>query len=208
MYFCYLSRNKINDIYANLHEHTIISEKKIKTKENNFDTEASGKVKIPFVSDFIGKIAYGHKGVSQYETEQKQTYANKLKYILNNIYPIGDIILSLETKTKINNGYYYYEGDFYVKDAIFDFNNSNVITIESKVYIDENEYTLFLDCSIKNFSEITADGSYELHSSNYGFFTRKFRVFFSCVFLLINIESYTINGSPLYLLLTDDQILM
>lgn len=209
MYFCYLSRNKIDDMYETLRDDVVLSEKRTRTTEKDINGELEASVGIPKIIDLIkGGLGFGYKGIMQYEKEVKQTYVNKLRYILENIDVSGNLTNDLLEGKELTKRYYLYEGNFRVSNGNIDYSKQKVVTIESNIFTEFGDYVLVLDCSMKNFSDVSPDGSYEIHSSNYGFFTRRMRVRFQTVFILLSAEDNVIYGSPLYLLLNDDGIIL
>ena len=209
MYFCYLSQNKIDNMYEALQDVVVIYDKRIKATEKGINGNLEMSMGIPKIIELIkGGLGFGYKGTMQYEKEVKQTYVDKLKHILENIdiedNPLSDLLENEELKKR----YYMYEGNFRVNDRAIDYSTQKIVTIESNIFTEHAEYILKLDCSMKYFSDVSPDGSYEIHSSNYGFFMRQMRVRFQTVFFLLSKEDNIIYGSPLYLLLDDDRMIL
>jgi hypothetical protein len=188
-----------------LNEQIIISEKKYDTKEKEFNGSVNGSVGLSaLITVLKGNVSYGRKGIIQHETEVKQSYANRLTKVVETLSPLCDIREILRNNEDVDNTYYFYEGLFSVENPINDYSENQIITITSSIYLSGREYNVMLDCSLKYFSEMSENGKYELHSSNYSFFKGRVKLKLSTVILLQQVEGDIIFGSPLYLLMSDD----
>lgn len=196
-------------MYEALQDVVVISDKRTKTTEKDINGNLEMSMGIPKIVDLIkGGLGFGYKGTMQYEKEVKQTYVDKLRHILGNIDIEDNLTNDLIEDEELKKRYYMYEGNFRVNNGAIDYSTQKTVTIESNIYTEHVDYILKLDCSMKYFSDVSPDGSYEIHSSNYGFFMRQMRVRFQTVFLLLSKEDNIIYGSPLYLLLNDDRIIL
>lgn len=192
-----------------LQDVVVVSDKRTNTTETDINGSLEISIGIPKIVDLIkGGLGFGHKGIMQYEKEVKQTYVDKLRCVLESIDVGNNLTNDLLDGKELTKRYYLYEGNFRVNNGTIDYSKQKVVTIESNIYTDFGDYTLSLDCSMQYFSDVSPDGTYEIHSSNYGFFTRKMRVRFQTVFVFLSKEENVIYGSPLYLLLNDDGIIL
>lgn len=212
-YFCYIAKHKIELLYEDCNQEIVVSEKRTNIREYDLNTDATvgfhfGKI----FQGFTGKLAFGKKGIVQTERNLKDSYVQKLYKVIDNIkkneeiYPLQQ---SLEDGDLRGRLYYVYEGDFLIQRP-YSVNPqiADVITVESKFNIDEREYVLQLDCSVKNFSDLNQKGEYEIHSSNYRFFKREISVRFNTIFMFLYCGSNRVIGTPLYLALFDDNLLL
>ncbi len=136
----------------------------------------------------------------------------KLYHVIDNIKEtegISSLRQSAEDGDLNGKLYYVYEGDFLIQRPYYrNPQTAEIITVESEFNINGNDYVLQLDCSVKNFSDLNQRGEYEIHSSNYRFFKREIPVRFNTVFMFLNYNSGRVTGSPLYLALFDDNLLL
>lgn len=212
-YFCYIAKYKIELLYEDCNQEIVISEKKTNIREYDLNTDATVGFNLGKIfQGFTGKLAFGKKGIVQTERNLKDSYVQKLYNVIDNIKKTEEVYSlqqSLEDGDLRGRLYYVYEGDFLIQRP-YSVNPqvTDVITVESKFSIGEKQYVLQLDCSVKNFSDLNQKGEYEIHSSNYRFFKKEISVRFNTIFMFLYYDSYRIIGSPLYLALFDDNLLL
>lgn len=212
-YFCYIAKHKIELLYEDCNEEIVISEKRTNIREYDLNADATAGFNLGTIfQGFTGKLAFGKKGVVQTERNIKDSYVQKLYIVIDNIKKTEEVFSLkqlLETGDLSGRLYYVYEGDFLIQRPYSRNPQAvDVITVESKFNIGEKDYVLQLDCSVKNFSDLNQKGEYEIHSSNYRFFKREISVRFNTIFMFLNYSSNRIIGSPLYLALFDDNLLL
>lgn len=212
-YFCYIAKHKIELLYEDCNQEVVISEKRTNIREYDLNTDATVGFNFgTFFQGFTGKLAFGKKGVVQTERNIKDSYVQKLYNVIDNIKKTEEVYSlrqALEDEDLSGRLYYTYEGDFWIQRP-YNRNpqTTDVITVESKFNVGSKNYTLQLDCSVKNFSDLNQNGEYEIHSSNYRFFKKEISVRFNTIFMFLNYSSNRIIGSPLYLALFDDNLLL
>lgn len=212
-YFCYIAKYKVELLHEECNQEIVISEKRTNTREYDLNADASAGFNFGKIfQGFTGKLAFGKKGIVQTERSIKDSCVQKLYHVIDNIKETEGISSLRQAAEDGNlNGklYYVYEGDFLIQHPYNrNLQTAEVITIESRFGINGNDYVLQLDCSVKNFSDLNQTGEYEIHSSNYRFFKREIPVRFNTVFMFLNYNSKRVTGSPLYLALFDDNLLL
>jgi hypothetical protein len=203
-YFCYISRSKIDQLFASIEDMNVDEWQETQTTEHDIGTKIGADLSIAkIVSIFKGEITYGRKGVVQRERKIKIQYVEKLQKVLMHLakkQPIPDFIKALQTN-ELDSIYYHYSGSFRVREPITEPKSNSVVTLESKALSED----LHLDCSLRFFSESNEpDGSFLLHSTNSSFFSGAISLNFATAFILLGKNESSIVGTPLYLKLTID----
>jgi hypothetical protein len=212
-YFCYISKSKVDSLYENTNKEMVLSEKRTKVREYDLNSEAEASVGLTKLFNvFNGKIQFGRKGIVQTEKDIKASYTQKLFSVLKSI-DSGDesdnLIDALEQKRYMDKLYYKFNGEFYIiRPYIKKPSSDDIITIQSTFKVGEKEYVLLLDCSVKNFSDVNSEGKYEINSSNFRFFKKQIPLRFSTQFMLLTVMDSTIIGTPLYLVLFDENYVL
>jgi hypothetical protein len=201
-YFCYISRNKIDQLYEQVETEALYEITELKSKETSAKAEASIKWGVPHVVDlFTTGATYGRTGRIQREAKVKQSYMQKLERVilaLASRSPIADAA-SLVDGTSAGSQYYHFQGAFKVVASPTS-HDDQVITIKS----DLNGVPLLLDCSLRNFSESSPlpDGRIAMNSSNARFFSADLELPMSTLFMLLENGEERIVGTPLFLKLS------
>ncbi len=207
-YFCYVSRNKIDQLYQQLDPHADYEVTELAKQET--DRKSDWKVGQVLALFSVGR-SYGKNSVLQREMKVKRTYLEKLERVM--------LALSEDTPippvTDLNRGdidlatYYHHTGSFRVAtEREFDLQTDAVVTLRSCI----GERELLLDCSLRNFSEgPLPDGRFLLNSANERFFRQDLALTMTTVFLLLEANQSRVVGSPLFLKLalpTSDRMTM
>ncbi|ONI75244.1 hypothetical protein ALI144C_41675 [Actinosynnema sp. ALI-1.44] len=197
-YFCYVSRNKIDQLYQQVDPEAEYEVTELAKQET--DRKSDWKVG-QVLKLFSSGRSYGKKDVLQRERKVKQTYLEKLERVM----------LALASETAIPaasdldrwdaglSAYYHHSGVFRFGQGIADLSTSAVVTLKSSI----GQRPLLLDCSLRNFSEgPQADGSFQLTSANNRFFSEGMPLTMTTVFLLLEAGQSRVVGSPLFLKLS------
>ena len=194
-YFCYISRNKVDQLIQNISEEYGDEWIESKTTENQIGANAESDWSIGnLLKLFKGGITYGRKGVIQYERKIKIHYAEKLKKVLIALAkekPIPSLTKAID-KSRFNALYYYHDDDFKFESKSF--GSESTITIHTTI----GDKTLYLDCSVRYFSEVDETGNLVVHSSNARFFSGELDLHFETIFILLGKTENKIYGSPLF----------
>ncbi|MFC8449794.1 hypothetical protein [Kitasatospora sp. NPDC057223] len=202
-YICYLSRSKIDSLYLQLHPDGLdeVTEQVVDERSRTADLQA-GLSLGQIVSLFKGGITYGRRNVIQRERKVKTAYVEKLADVLINIaVDHGDVpdIGAAPASGPPGSVYYFHRGSFRVETPVSAPTVEDVVTLRSPV----GDRTLYLDCSLRYFSEgPEPDGRFLLHSGNHRFFTGDLSLTLQGVFVLFQAENRKIFGTPLYLQLS------
>ncbi len=198
-YFCYLSRAKIDQLFYGISNDVDQWTEKELT-ERSFGSSADADFSIAsIVKLFKGGITYGRKGVIQREKTIKLHYCDKLRKVLAAIAKEGPIpsLRRCFEDSSYKSTYYRYKGRFTIDSPIENkVDSDTIVTLRSK----SQSYSLFLDCSLRYFSEGNeADGTFLLHSGNIRFFEGKIGMTLETVFLLLDRQELNLYGTPLFL---------
>jgi hypothetical protein len=199
-YICYISRNKVDQLHAQLEPRQVSDIKEQVTSERASTAELNAGLSIANILNlFKGGITYGRKNVIQIERKVKVAYIEKLQDILLAIAADhGDIpdLNAARSSGPLKGIYYYYSGLFHAKPLSDSKDPATVATIYS---VTEN-FTLTLDCSLRYFSENT--NGFLIHSGNQMFFQGIIELHLGGVMILLGQQNDEIFGTPLYLQLT------
>lgn len=210
-YYCYISDNKINNLYSQLEE-GMVDEIEV-THELNSDAGLETSDKASILSLLGVDVKFGIEGRLQYAQNKKITLAQKLKKVLEYLEK-NNKISSIKKIKKSSNLFFYYNGHFY-------FDDSPLFKIDINAYADGiailssdlgdsipslSGYKLQLACSASNFGDTRLNGKYQLNSANYHFFKNSSVIKFDTIFIVneINESKKTIYGSPLFLALENE----
>jgi hypothetical protein len=201
-YFCYVSRNKVDQLYEQIDPEAASEITELSRRESTVKAEASANWGIPHVlSLFRAGGSYGRTGVIQREVKVKETYSQKLKLVLAELaadQPIPPLVEDPEAEGEPSL-WRHFEGLFQVDQPVMDPRSDSVITIVSSAAGRE----VHLDCSLRNFSEgPKPDGNFEINSANSRFFLGGATLAMKTVFLLISDSADKVVGSPLFLMLS------
>lgn len=197
-YFCYVSRNKIDQLYQQVDpraEYEVTELAKQET-DRKADWKTGQVLKL-----FSAGRSYGKKSVLQREAKVKQTYLEKLERVILAIAADAPIppAADLDRWDMGLAPYYHHTGDFRVTQRDFEPRTDTVVTVGSPV----GERKLLLDCSLRNFSEgPMPDGSFAVNSANHRFFREDMALTMTTVFLLLEAGPSRVIGSPLFLKLS------
>jgi hypothetical protein len=203
-YFCYLSRNKIDQLYEQLDPDA--GSEIIETRRSEREAAAETKVNwgIPhFLSLFQTGGSYGRKGMVQREAKVKHTYWQKLQVVLLALAaksPIPPLDTLMEDgEPELAGAYCHYQGRFMLDEPVDDPRVDAVVTLRSSV----GNRSLLLDCSLRNFSEgPMPDGRFRIDSANERFFKGEFALPMTTVLLVLAASPERVVGSPLFLKLS------
>ena len=208
-YYCYISKNKVDDLFMQTPIGNIEENDTLKSVGLNVsaDTQNEG---ISLLSLIGTDISFGANGTIQYNKKEKLQYAKKLKLVLKvlerekQIFPLTDENIS----GPHNSLYYSIETKFHVSDeSNINFDNEyvdGIVKLESDI-IGRSGKKIILACSMKYFSDTRSNGRYMIHSGNYFFFKEKMPINFFTVFVVsgYSTDNKLILGSPLFLALAD-----
>lgn len=203
-YFCYISRSKVDQLHSTVSidpdQYT-----EVLTTEKDLRADVSGGLTISaIVNLFKGGITYGRKGVIQREQQVKTSYVEKLRRVLLAICrdaPLPSFTTAISSPT--DSVYFRHQGKFRIVSPLHHKPSSEeIVSIKATV----GGHTLFLDCSLRYFSEGNEpDGTFQLHSGNDRFFAGQINLFLDTVFILLDHKENDYFGTPLYLKLSVDQ---
>lgn len=195
VYFCYISRNKIDQLYEQIESDAVNEVTEIRTSETSLKGEATAAWGIPHVLKlFKGEASYGRTGRIQREVKVKRSYLQKLRTVLLALAE-SQSIPPLSAQASVSH-YYHYHGYFEVTEPLNDRSANAVVTITSNF----RGRPLLLDCSLRNFTEgVLPDGSFSLNSANERFFHGDIALPLTTVFLLLEVTAERLVGTPLFL---------
>lgn len=204
-YYCYISKNKIDDLYMQTSLGNI-EEKEIQKKIDLDISSGVAKDKFSLLALLGADLSYGANGIIQFNKKEKVQYAKKLNDVIKILEKenlIQDLCLN-DSLLQLNSLYYYVNEEFFVTDSAGVINDNGYVDGIVEIGTDTNKkngVTIKLTCSMKYFSDSRLDGKYMIHSGNYHFFKSKCKIKFETVFILTNFdrENKTIYGSPLFL---------
>jgi hypothetical protein len=205
-YFCYISRDKVDQLYTQYYPEQSDEIKETRSAESNVTADAHLDWNIAHIFSLF-KIGgtYGRKGVIQYESKIKKSYVGKLQAVLVALAkerPIPPLLTALDTNN-FSSLVYHYRGLFRPTQNMTSLSSSRVVRLKGKN--PGLAQPLLLDCSLRNFSEgPLPDGTFEINSSNASFFTDRTPLTMSTVFLLLHRNKSAILGSPLFLKLSTE----
>ncbi|MET9730452.1 hypothetical protein ABZZ79_07265 [Streptomyces sp. NPDC006458] len=201
-YFCYISRNKVDQMYAQIDPSVDDEVTELRSTEHSLGARADVNWGIPHVVQlFQTGGTYGRKGFVQREVKVKETYLTKLRHVLLSVAGEEDIpgVAELLRETGRRAGCYHHAGKFRVTEPVTERTVDGVITIASEVA----GRPLLLDCSLRNFSEgPLPDGSFNVSSANRRFFDQDLELSMTTVFLLLEATPERLVGTPLFLKLS------
>jgi hypothetical protein len=174
------------------------------TTEKDLQADVSGGLTISaIVNLFKGGITYGRKGVIQREQQVKTSYVQKLRRVLFAICRDAPIPSFTTDMSPTNSVYFRHQGRFRVVSPLQHKPASEeIVSIKATV----GGHTLFLDCSLRYFSEGNEpDGTFQIHSGNYRFFNGQIDLFLDTVFILLDRRGNDYFGTPLYLRLSIEE---
>ncbi|ALG08470.1 hypothetical protein [Kibdelosporangium phytohabitans] len=197
-YFCYVSRNKIDQLYQQIDPEADYEITELAKQETDRKTDwKTGQI----LKLFSAGRSYGKKDVLQREAKVKQTYLEKLERVM----------FALATETPIPaaseldrwdmglSSYYHHTGVFRFESKPIEPSTNTVVTLVSSI----GQRRLLLDCSLRNFSEgPRPDGTFDLNSANDRFFRGDMSMTMTTVFLLLEAGQSRVIGSPLFLKLS------
>lgn len=209
-YYCYISQNKIDDLYMQT-AYGNVEQKEIQKKIDLDISMDTSKDRFSILSLLGTDLNYGANGVIQFNKKEKIQYARKLDEVIRVLEKENQINhLSMNASTfQLNSLYYFITARFHVADSSNIIEEQGfvdgIVKIESDV-ISESGIKLSLACSMKYFSDTRLNGKYMIHSGNYHFFKENVKIEFDTVFMLTNFdtEKKTIYGSPLFLAISQD----
>jgi hypothetical protein len=201
-YFCYISRNKVDQLYEQIDPEAAYEITETKMRERSVSAEAGLSWGIPhLLSLFRTGGTYGRRGVIQREAKVKETYIQKLKVVLSElardtpIPPLTDLPGPDESKS----GYRHFHGEFRLDGPVANPRVDTVVTLGSA----QGARELLLDCSLRNFSEgPMPDGTFTLNSANARFFQGDVTLSMTTVFIVLELRPEKVVGSPLFLKLS------
>jgi len=199
-YFCYVSRDKVDQLFHNYFPGESDERQEIQTVENDVGTNVDAGLSVGgILSLFKGGITYGRKGAIQRERKVKMQYTEKLRKVLLVVAkekPIPSLANALQSD-KLQSLCYHHEGAFSLKEPInSDVKSNKIITICTKVL----SHQLLLDCSLRFFSEGNEpDGTFQIKSATSRFFTEQLELQFATIFVLLGRKGKDIIGTPLFL---------
>lgn len=204
-YFCYISRNKVDQLYEQIDPEAAYEITETKMRERSVSAEAGLSWGIPhLLSLFRAGGTYGRKGVIQREAKVKETYIQKLKVVLSElardapIPPLNDLPAPDESKSR----YRHFHGPFQMDGPVANPRVDSVVTLGSA----QGTRELLLDCSLRNFSEgPMPDGTFMLNSANARFFQGDVTLSMTTVFIVLDLRPGKVVGSPLFLKLSMDE---
>lgn len=201
-YFCYVSRNKVDQLYEQVNPEAAAEITETKTRERSVSAEAGLSWGIPHVfSLFRAGGTYGKKGVIQREAKLKETYMQKLKVVLSELAKDAPIppLAEAPAADEPQSAYRHFHGSFLPDRPVADPGVDDVITLGSS----QGSRQLLLDCSLRNFSEgPLPDGTFMLNSANARFFKASLPLSMTTVFLVLELGPEKVIGSPLFLKLS------
>lgn len=194
-YFCYVSRNKVDQLYQQIDPQADYEVTELAKEET--DRKSDWKVGQVLTLFSAGR-SYGKKSVLQREAKVKRTYLEKLERVLHALTEDTPIppATDLDRWDADRVAYYHHTGRFRVAQHDFDLRTDAVVTLTTSV----GNRQLLLDCSLRNFSEgPMPDGRFALNSANERFFRRDLELTMTTVFLALEVGQLRVVGSPLFL---------
>lgn len=197
-YFCYVSRNKIDQLYQQLDPQADYEVTELAKQEIDRKTDwKTGQI----ISLFSAGRSYGKTSVLQREAKVKRTYLEKLERVMLALAAQAPIppASELDRWDMDLSAYYHHTGEFRIRKPDAELRADTVVTLTSSM----GERPLLLDCSLRNFSEgPLPDGSFALNSANHRFFAADVALTMTTVFLLLEAGQSRVVGSPLFLKLS------
>ena len=197
-YFCYVSRNKVDQLYQQLDPQADYEV----TEQTQQQTDVKTDWKIGQVLTlFSAGRSYGKSSVLQREAKIKRTYLEKLEHVMRALARDTSIphMSDLELEGHEPSAYYHYTGRFRISEPALEPLTDAVVTVTSSI----GARTLLLDCSLRNFSEgPQPDGTFAINSANARFFRQGLELTMTTVFLLLAEQEHRVIGSPLFLKLS------
>lgn len=193
-YFCYISRNKVDQLLATVEAHEVVEiiETGTAMRSNSKSAGIAGLVSV-----ISADLNYGRSDTFQTNRKLKVSYAQKLKKVLRSVQPNLQMFeWRLEPTARSAPAFFFYRGDFVV-DTLDD--DALIATLCAG----GNNATLKLDCSLHYFSDEPVRGNRPfITSTNYRFFKERMPLTLESVFYLTGSTGDTFFGTPLYLKLT------
>jgi hypothetical protein len=203
-YFCYVSRNKVDQLYEQLNPEADYELTELRKKETSLTADAHMNWGIGhLLSLFRVGGTYGKKGMIQRELKIKQSYMTKLEAVSLALAKQTPILPAEEIPqgSSTSSGWFHHSGLFRVETAVSNPRVDAVVTLTTAL----PNRLLLLDCSLRNFSEgPMADGTFTLSSANARFFLGDAALPMTTIFLLIESTAGRVVGSPLFLKITVD----
>jgi hypothetical protein len=201
-YFCYISRNKVDQLYERLDTEALYEITELRSKETSSSADAQVNWNIlHIISLFRIGGSYGRKGVIQREAKVKRSYMAKLDDVCMAIAREGEIRPAAAVGDGTAGGWFHHTGRFRVAEPVASPTADAVITLVAGL----GSRKLLLDCSLRNFSEgALPDGSFSLNSANARFFSGDLAMTMKSLFLLLDAGQDRVIGSPLFLKLVLD----
>lgn len=195
-YFCYVSRNKVDQLYDQLDPEAQYELTETKKKETSVKAEGQiGWGVGHIISLFRVGGTYGRTGIIQREAKVKRSYMSKLELVLADLARQRPILPVADLRTD-SSGWRHHQGAFRVEGGVKDFRADSVV----RLITDLNDGYLALDCSLRNFSEgVLPDGSFSVNSANVAFFSGEIPLTMETVFLALGSDGAKTIGSPLFL---------
>lgn len=204
-YFCYISRSKVDQLFQSFGFEDTDEVTETKTSEQKVDSSASADLSFARILNlFKAGVTYGRTGTLQREKKIKTTYVMKLHQVLREINR-EQTILSFTESLPLSGPepelyrWYQHKGLFQVEKPVQSTASDKIITI----YTDIFSRKLFLDCSLRFFSEGNdPDGTFAVNSSNSRFFDGSMPLQFETIFMVLGHKGNDFVGTPLFLLLS------
>ena len=196
-YFCYVSRNKVDQLYEQINSEAAFEITESKTRETSANAEAKLSWGIPHIlSLFRIGGTYGRKEIIQREAKLKETYIGKLEMVLAALAKEAPIppLAGVPTDDEPTSAYRHFHGSFRLDRPVADPRVDTVITLCSEAGTQE----VLLDCSLRNFRESPMpDGTFMLNSANARFFSTDLALSMTTVFIVLELRPGRVIGSPL-----------
>lgn len=203
-YFCYISRNKVDQLYQQLNPDADYELTEISEKESTISADAHADWGIGnILSLFRIGGSYGKKGRIQREAKIKTSYMTKLESVTLALTKQATIppATAISATEPPDSGIFHHSGQFQVTEPLSNPHVDTVITLAT----DLSGRPLLLDCSLRNFSEgPLADGTFALSSANARFFEADVSLNMTTIFFLLEWSEHRLVGSPLFLKLALD----
>jgi hypothetical protein len=201
-YFCYISRNKVDQLYERLDTEALYEITELRSKETSSSADAQVNWNIlHIISLFRIGGSYGRKGVIQREAKVKRSYVAKLDDVCMAIARESEIRPAMAVGDDTVGGWFHHTSRFRVAEPVANPTADAVITLVAGL----GNRKLLLDCSLRNFSEgALPDGSFSLNSANARFFSGDLAMTMKSLFLLLDADQDRVIGSPLFLKLVLD----
>jgi hypothetical protein len=203
-YFCYVSRNKVDQLYEQLNPEADYELTELRQNETSLSADAHMDWGIgQLLSLFRIGGTYGKKGMIQRELKIKQSYMTKLEMVSLALAKQAPILPATEISQdpSTSSGWFHHSGLFRVETSVSNPRVDAIVTLTTPL----QDRLLLLDCSLRNFSEgPLADGTFVLSSANARFFLADTTLAMTTMFLLIESSATRVVGSPLFLKITVD----